>query len=101
MASAIRTIVSLITAASSDGGRACVERATVLRYGVGADAEFLRDRVGAQSFAQLFGDLPSQCGVKCGPANRFAALGAFLLGSSHACARPVTDLLRLDFGQAR
>src|SRR5262249_25815676 len=82
------------TAASPDAGRARVERA-VFRHGVGVDAELFGDGIGAQSFAQLLGDLLLHCRGERGTADALALRS----GSGHARARPLADLLRLHFGQ--
>src|SRR5262245_18383750 len=86
MASATKTIVSLMTAASLDDGYACVERA-VFRHGVGVDVDLLCDGIGAQSFAQLLGDLLLHCRGERGTADALALRA----GSGHARARPLAD----------
>src|SRR6516225_2406226 len=80
------------TALCGDG--ACVERG-ILGHGMGINAELLRDRVGAQSCAQLLGDLLPQRWLERGTTDALALRS----GSGHASAGSLADLLRLHLGQ--
>src|SRR5262249_57212389 len=85
----------IATGASLGVGRTCDERAAISRHCVGVDAEFLRDRIGAEPCAQLLGDFALYCGVECRAPNRLAAFSPLHFGAGHTGASSLPDFLRL------